>query len=136
MKKLLLLTLCATSTLLIAETVDEKRFRTSPLLTQSQITSATNAKILANHYKNSLNAEEQMAFVENALANDIDVNNLPATAAGNNLSPEAIGDLRHSTSPFSKRTNSAMKAKSLSDDFNNLLDNKGRAQFVDAVLAK
>jgi hypothetical protein len=136
MKKLLLLTLCATSTLLIAETVDEKRFRTSPLLTQSQITSATNAKILASHYKNSLSAEEQMAFVENALANDIDVNNLPATAAGNNLSPEAIGDLRHSTSPFSKRTNSAMKAKSLSDDFNNLLDNKGRAQFVDAVLAK
>ena len=135
MKKLLLFSLLlGASTTLSAETLDEKRYRTSPLLTKSQVVSAINAKILADQFKSQLNDEERMAFVDNAFASEIGINDLPATAAGNSLDAETLDEKRYRTSPFSKETSWSKKVKGLSDHYNNLLDDRGREQFVDAVL--
>jgi hypothetical protein len=130
MKKLLLLSLLlGVSNTLSAETIDEKRYRTSPLLTKSQVISAINAKVLADQFKSQLNDEERMAFVDAAFASDIGINDLPATAAGNSLD-----ETRHRTSPFFKETALTKNVEALSDHYNNLLDDRGREQFVDAVL--
>ncbi len=135
MKILLLLTLWVTSTALIAETIDKKRFRTSPFLTKSKQVSIINAKILADQYKNLLNDEERIAFVDTTLTGDFDFNQLSATAAGNDLIDETVDEMRHRTSPFSKETTLSMNVKAMSDQYNNLLDDLGRAEFDDAVLA-
>ncbi len=130
MKKLLLLSLLlGVSTTLSAETIDEKRYRTSPLLTKSQVIAAINAKVLADQFKSQLNDEERMAFVDTAFASDIGINDLPATAAGNSLE-----EIRHRTSPFFKGTALSKNVEALSDHYNNLLDDRGRKQFVDAAL--
>jgi hypothetical protein len=132
MKKLLLLSLLlGTSNTLSAETIDEKRYRTSPLLTKSQVVAAINAKILADQFKSQLNDKERMAFVDIAFASDIGINDLPATAAGN---IETMDEMRYRTSPFSKGTASIKKVEGLSDHYNNLLDDRGRKLFVDAAL--